>query len=36
MRAFLDWLRRADLISIGLELGVGLFILISLVRCALN
>jgi hypothetical protein len=34
MSALLKWLRETDLIGLGIELGVGLFILISLVRCA--
>jgi hypothetical protein len=36
MKEFLKWLRETDLITLGLELGFGLFILISFVRCAIT
>ena len=34
MRKVIDFLRGIDWIGLGFELGIGLFILISLVRCA--
>lgn len=36
MKALLEWLRETDLIGLALEVGIGLFIVISLVRWAFS
>lgn len=36
MREFLKWPQDADLVSLSLEIGVGVFILVTFVRCALE
>ena len=34
MKNFIDWLHEVDIIGLCLEIGLGVFVLVSLVRCA--